>query len=349
MTSDAKIGLLLGLIFIFVIAFVINGLPSLRPQPSKGDVTTNMTSVRDENLGLAEREQKAREKIGWSDLLDKQTEEPKGPVAVTQSVAPATSPEQPVAADSTKEAVRSILPSADGIEKLTKGLEDIVKIVAQASGPAAGQEKTTEPAPSVEVAKSQSKPETRLEQPSATETAKMVKPAASAPAGTAKTYVIVDGDTLASIAKKVYGIEEGNRIINNQRIFEANRNLLKSPDAIVVGQELVIPPPAKPVEKKPDTVLPKTLFEKVEAIGKRRVPAPDKTEPQNQVALKKEPAKPATAERWYVVQDGDNLWRIATTQLGSGARHEEIAKLNAGILKDGVKLNIGMRLRLPSQ
>ncbi|MHC4575549.1 MAG: LysM peptidoglycan-binding domain-containing protein, partial [Planctomycetota bacterium] len=30
MTSDAKIGLLLGLIFIFVIAFIINGLPSFR-------------------------------------------------------------------------------------------------------------------------------------------------------------------------------------------------------------------------------------------------------------------------------------------------------------------------------
>lgn len=27
MTSDAKIGLLLGLVFIFVIAFIINGLP----------------------------------------------------------------------------------------------------------------------------------------------------------------------------------------------------------------------------------------------------------------------------------------------------------------------------------
>ena len=40
MTSDAKIGLLLGLVFIFVIAFVINGLPSLRPPTaSQADVT----------------------------------------------------------------------------------------------------------------------------------------------------------------------------------------------------------------------------------------------------------------------------------------------------------------------
>ena len=127
MTSDAKIGLLLGLIFIFVIAFIINGLPSLRPQSSKGDVTTNMTSVREENLGLGDREQKARETLGWSDLLDKPTEEAKGPVA--------TSPEPSMAADNTKEAVPALLPSTDGIEKLTRGLGDIVKIVA--STPAA--------------------------------------------------------------------------------------------------------------------------------------------------------------------------------------------------------------------
>jgi hypothetical protein len=30
MTSDAKVGLLLGLFFIFVIAFIINGLPRFR-------------------------------------------------------------------------------------------------------------------------------------------------------------------------------------------------------------------------------------------------------------------------------------------------------------------------------
>jgi len=341
MTSDAKIGLLLGLIFIFVIAFVINGLPNLRPQSTKGEVTRTMTSVQDEDLGLADREQKARETIGWPDLLGNQTEQPPGPVAETQSTEPVTNPEQTMAADSAREGVRSILPSADGIEKLTRGLEDIVRIVAQASGPAAAQEKTTEPAPSVEVAKSQPRPE----QSQAAETA---KPVASAPARAVKTYVVVDGDTLASVAKKVYGLEEGNRIINNQRIFEANRNILKSADDIVVGQELVIPPPAKP---KPDTVLPKTLFEKVEAIGKRRVPAPEKTEPQSPkpAAPKTEPARPATVERWYVVRDGDNLWRIAATQLGSGVRHEEIARLNADVLKGDIKVNPGMRLRLPSQ
>ncbi len=348
MTSDAKIGLLLGLIFIFVIAFIINGLPNLRPQSTKGDMATNMMSVQDEDLGLADREQKARETISWSQLLANQSDEQSGPAAATRSAEPTTpNPEQTMAADSATEGARSILPSADGIEKLTRGLEDIVKIVVKASESGAAQERTTEPAPSVEVAKAQPK----LEPPAATQTA---KPAASAPAKAGKTYVVVDGDNLSTVAKKAYGLDEGNRIINNQRIFEANRNILKSPDDIHVGQELVIPPPAKP-----DTVLPKTLFEKVEAIGKRRVPVPESTEPAKPVASKTEapkpvapktePAKPATAERWYVVQDGDNLWRIAATQLGSGIRHEEITKLNADVLKGDIKVSPGMRLRLPSK
>ena len=48
MTSDAKIGLLLGLVFIFVIAFVINGLPSLHPPISK--TLANPTVALDETF-----------------------------------------------------------------------------------------------------------------------------------------------------------------------------------------------------------------------------------------------------------------------------------------------------------
>jgi nucleoid-associated protein YgaU len=360
MTSDAKIGLLLGLIFIFVIAFIINGLPSLRPQAKAEAVPGNVMPTQDENLGVADATQKANEAMHWDDLIDQQTEEPRGPVTTTKSVELTTppQPEQTVAADGV-----SLMPSAGGIEKLTKGLGDIVQTLVQASGQAAAQEKTTEPAPSVDVAKQQAKSEPKVdlkpERTQAVDTAKLTKPVSLAASPATRTYTVVDGDTLGSIAKKAYGAEEGNRVINNQRIFEANRNILKTPNDIVVGQELVIPPPAKP-KPKPDSVLPKTLFEKVEAIGKRQVPAPEKavtiketpakTEPAKPpAATKKEPAKPAAGERWYTVQDGDNLWKIASSQLGSGARYEEIVKLNGDVLKEGVSVGIGMRLRLPSK
>ena len=56
-------------------------------------------------------------------------------------------------------------------------------------------------------------------------------------------------------------------------------------------------------------MLPQKLFEKVEALG-RRAPA---TTPA-----------PMPEGRWYMVQDGDNLWKIAASQLGSGTRWDEI-------------------------
>ncbi|MGA2094604.1 MAG: hypothetical protein ABSH16_14575 [Sedimentisphaerales bacterium] len=39
MTSDAKIGLLLGLVFIFVIAFIINGLPGFHHKDDGNKLT----------------------------------------------------------------------------------------------------------------------------------------------------------------------------------------------------------------------------------------------------------------------------------------------------------------------
>lgn len=63
--------------------------------------------------------------------------------------------------------------------------------------------------------------------------------AAAASAGgqsATRTYKVQSGDTLSKIAKDFYGnANEYNRI------FEANRDKLESPDKIRPGQELVIP------------------------------------------------------------------------------------------------------------
>jgi nucleoid-associated protein YgaU len=60
------------------------------------------------------------------------------------------------------------------------------------------------------------------------------QPEAGSPA--ADTYTVQSGDTLWKIAKQFYG--EGNQYM---KIFEANKGLLKDPDHIFPGQELVIP------------------------------------------------------------------------------------------------------------
>lgn len=52
----------------------------------------------------------------------------------------------------------------------------------------------------------------------------------------ARKYVVAAGDTLGAIAKKFFG--DANRW---KDILEANKDTVKDPDAIRVGQELNIP------------------------------------------------------------------------------------------------------------
>jgi len=60
MTSDAKVGLLLGLFFIFVIAFIINGLPRFRSNTNTNELTTAMAnSPNDSYIGSNERKARA--------------------------------------------------------------------------------------------------------------------------------------------------------------------------------------------------------------------------------------------------------------------------------------------------
>ena len=56
----------------------------------------------------------------------------------------------------------------------------------------------------------------------------------------AKVYEVVGGDTLSKIAKKFYG--DANKYM---KIFEANKDQLKDPDKIKVGQKLKIPEKSK--------------------------------------------------------------------------------------------------------
>ncbi len=323
MTSDAKIGLLLGLVFIFVIAFIINGLPNLRPQTSKGEVSTTMVPVADENFGVADNAQKAQETLDWTDLPDRQqtTHDVTGPAAVRESGATADN-----------HSVRSVFP-VPSIENLLQYLTPAVEQKEQVSTVIMDTPK--QPVEQPTAVTLPPKPELTAPQPGTrtAQTRGTLKPT-DAPAE--RTYVVADGENLASVAKKVYGPEEGNRIVNIQRIFEANKDILKSIDEVRSGQKLVIPPlPQASVKKDtPADVLPKTLFEKVDSIRK-----------QAQANL---PPK-APEVRWYVVQDGDNLWKIATNQLGSGPRWEEIAKLNADVLQSSERLDVGMKIRLPGK
>jgi nucleoid-associated protein YgaU len=289
MTSDAKIGLLLGLAFIFVIAFIINGLPRLRSDTNNNELTNGMLDYPNNPPGLAAKERRAhREIVRQIEPVKKQSSNEVG------------TPQESV------QDIRFTMP----LPRDTSIMEEAKKTVK--IGPTA-----MSPSPSV-IERSEVK---RTE---------FIKPAVP------KTYVVREGDNLAVIAKKFYGPQEGNRIANITRIFQANRKLLKSPDEIYVGQKLTIPPlsVSKADKSKETNVFSNTGFTQVESIGKRHL----STESQK-----------VKQAGWYVVREGDSLWRIAAQQLGDGSRYIQIAKLNADILEDEDYLTVGMRLKVPAR
>ena len=294
MTSDAKVGLLLGLFFIFVIAFIINGLPRFRSDTNTNELTTMANSPNDSYIGSNERKAQAsfrRER----------------PVRTrSQSVAEA----QEVTRDEGK--VRYKRP----LSKDSVAVKDEPVIV------------TTED----KVKPTRSAPETRRK--TTVNVPKQVKP------DLPKVYVVQAGDNLAEIAQKFYGKVTGNKTINVNRIFEANRRLLKSPDDISVGQKLIIPL----LKDETKSVFKGGLFERITSIGRKRPSTTTPTKTPAKPRPKPPAARPTTN---YIVRAGDSVWRISEKQLGDKERFREIIKLNA--LEDEDYLTVGQRLLIPAR
>jgi len=382
MTSDAKIGLLLGLVFIFVIAFVINGLPSLRPPISKVGATTT-SPINDEDFsGVTRNTDQALP--NWTEGLEQQrtggekapavAEAPKTPAQEPPQTQPEpTQPTQPPTASN--ENIRSIL-TLPGMDKLLNQLPTIQKDKDEVSTvnlgtpkpafepPTAGGRQPVTMAPQlrsepVSESKPPETPATMVETPQPSKPATAANKQPNIAGG--KVYTTVDGDSLPVIARKMYGPVEGNRYVNIQRIYHANEGVLQSPDIVHIGQKLTIPPLPKPTATaalgptsvpnpdNPADVLPQKLFEKINSISEKpKVTIADKVESLAKRAPATMPA-PTPEGRLYTVQDGDKLWKIAATQLGAGSRWDEIYKLNSDILADQNSLKVGTRLRLPAK
>lgn len=310
MTSDAKIGLLLGLIFIFIIAFVINGLPRFRNAANGSEMTTNMVSSRNNTQPIASRERQAQGVFDWTEKTEEQIpQETESPVEQTEDVR-------------FKIQLPTEIPAIRDISTME---------IAEQTEPAAPEStEQAEPAVTVQpiqIPEEQEKVEKVVaKQP---EPVKSVWP---------KSYVVSEDDSLGlvSVAKKFYGPEQGNKKVNIDRIFEANKKLLKSPDEVFVGQKLTIPSPAnfKAETKEIKVSFADSILEKVKSIGEKHFSSSPKKAEKNVP---------------YIVQEDDNLWRIAVKQLGDGNRYKEIRRLNANIIKNENDLDVGMLLRIPAR
>jgi len=287
MTRDVKIGLLLGLTFIFMIAFVINGLPSFRGDSN--EMTKTMVKFPNKQPGIGANE---RDYIIWADSIEKQPFRVDNPLMDEPERYRIDLPQGPV--------------GIKGNNASSLNYSDTVKMVT--------------PRRNENVRTNVRKTET-------------VNPKPALP----KIYEVTDGDNLALIAQKYYGDVEGNKRANIMRIFEANRNILKAPDEIQVGQKLIIPPlrSSAPGKETSNSGLANSFFEKVKSIGREHL------------SLKK-PDR-AMQGKSYTVREGDSLWKIAANQLGDGSRYMEVAKLNDDVLSDEDSLSVGMTLKMPSR
>ena len=309
MTSDAKIGLLLGLVFIFVIAFIINGLPGLHQKDDSNKLTTNMVGLESNPSGIGANERRVQ-------------------MALDQPAAPAAGDVQPV--DAAPGAVVTPLPQG------TQGAQEQF-------GPSPAQ-----PTPgSVGVAPAEMTPTIAID-PTVAAPAQDVPAGNTQPATkpetvkpvSAKVYVVQSGDSITGIAKKVYGAKEGARQKNIDAIFAANRKTLASVDSLQVGQKLTIPPIAgsTAASSTPADVLTEKNFTKVESVGQK-----------NSTANTSKPAATAKTGSVYVVKEGDSLWKIASTQLGDGNRYRDIVKINSDVLSSEDDIAVGMQLKMPAK
>ena len=300
MTSDAKIGLLLGLVFIFIIAFIINGLPSLNRDGNSNELTTNMVNSHNNAGGIGAKERRVITQI--RPVVRKVAQEPQGET-LQKKVEGGTGVERTAAVDN------------DLRTRFTGQLPEVTQ--GANAAPGAGESSIVVKAASVvEATKS---PEAKKNT-----------------AGFARYYVVSEGDNLSSIAKKFYGSKEGNRQVNIDRIFAANRKVLRSCNEIRVGQKLLIPPLTQAAKNS-------GRLEKVYARGE--------SAEMNAVVKKSLPVVGQGAKKGKVcvVNEGDSLWSIAAERLSNGSRYGEIAKLNSDILGDKDRLVVGMRLKMPAK
>jgi nucleoid-associated protein YgaU len=172
--------------------------------------------------------------------------------------------------------------------------------------------------------------------PTATPTMKVVNPTATStpkPVMSGKTYTVVAGDNLWTIAEKTY--KSGYNWVD---IAKANK--LSDPSDIHVGNKLVLPkvtPQVATVSESVSTPIQSGPTKKV-------VMKPTATPTQAPTATPSF-GKKITGDNYTIVH-GDDLWDIAVRAYGDGYRWVDIAKAN-NLEKNPGLIHAGNTIKIP--
>lgn len=169
-----------------------------------------------------------------------------------------------------------------------------------------------------------------------------------------RTYVTLDGDSAATIAKRVYG-----DAALGAALLAFNGADLPADEPLAAGGEVLIPqrqilaqafPQLMPrVAQTPETTAPRTIAPK-----RPTTPAAEQDVPAVAVADNVPPAEQRRADasnsRIYEVARGETVYDIARKELGRVSRWREILELNAEQLGGDIDaIEPGMKLRLPEE
>jgi nucleoid-associated protein YgaU len=156
------------------------------------------------------------------------------------------------------------------------------------------------------------------------------------PMGQMREYKAQSGDSLSKLAARFMG---SSSKANREAIVRVNPTLQQNPDKIVEGRTYVIPPAptadaATAAPAQPQTQAPAPT----PVVVRDNAPAPA-------------PITTTGGENftWYTVKENENLWKIASEQLGSGNAWTQIRDLNADILKGNDQLRVNTRIRIPNK
>ena len=348
MTRETKIGLLVGLAFIIVIGILLSDHMTSTNQPQQALLSQAAANVRESVTPPAPSRSAPPPVTAVRQIT------PAAPVPTQAELQPAPPP--PVIAGPVVEDVRIGGPSAPA----TGG--SIGPIVISQADPTVREQPQAQPQPEPPLTDVVPTHVTTAPPPQptggndaataeldqwATAPRQPVIPAAQrAPAAAERReYVAQAGDNLSKLASRMLG---ANTKANRDAIVRANPSLHRNPNLVVEGRKYKIPSAPQAPAPAPvvttgggTSAIPETV-----PVPQRRASAPV---PVTDLVDPVPPARPADQGVWYVVKENDNLWRIASEQLGSGNAAAEIKALNKDVLKGGDSIVPNMRLRLPAK
>lgn len=315
MTADAKVGLLLGLVFIVLIAFLINGLPGFLNPPSKLNV---MPEDQKPNTNITIQAEKVVQAMT--------------PPSTVRDSAPPKEERATVPLQADKPVVQESAPQP-------KQTETVVPVPAGDADKAA----TPKPAEIKTVEQQPVKPPSELR-------TYVVQPGDNL----SKIAVAMYGSELGNKLTTVQALYEANKdkmktasdILPGKKLVVpdlAPATPTPTPSGSTPTkstEKTADKPAAKPLDKATTTTKP---------AGKPAKPKPANPDPGSFEQPKKKPTSQVESGQTYHVKSGENLWTIAQQQLGNGNRYREIIALNSQVLRKPDDVRERMTLKLPKR